>query len=189
MRITGGIARGIPLRLPSKGEIRPATDYLREAVFSSLGGAINGARVLDLFAGTGAYGVEAVSRGAARADWVEKNRAAAVAFEANRAAVAKSMRREPAELGAMVQADAFAWNASGAVYDFIFADPPYALLAKQGDALIARAAQWLAPEGTLVLEAPGEWQPALGAAWVCVKRLSKGARQPSALFVRAVAKA
>ena len=54
MRITGGIARGIPLILPARGEIRPATDYLREAVFSSLGALVGGAAVLDCNAGTGA---------------------------------------------------------------------------------------------------------------------------------------
>ncbi|MBQ7332683.1 MAG: RsmD family RNA methyltransferase, partial [Opitutales bacterium] len=64
MRITGGIARGIPLILPARGEIRPAPDYLREAVFSSLGALVGGAAVLDCFAGTGAYSWEALSRGA-----------------------------------------------------------------------------------------------------------------------------
>ena len=67
MRVTGGLARGIPLRVPAKGGVRPATDYIREAVFNSLAAFVPGTHVLDLFAGTGAYGLEALSRGAASA--------------------------------------------------------------------------------------------------------------------------
>ncbi len=186
MRITGGKARGIPLKLPAKGEIRPATDYLREAVFASLGPRIAGTSVLDLFAGTGAYGLEAVSRGAAQAFWVEKNRAAIPALEANRAAVAKSMgvAGQEASLGEIRQADVFAWSPpAGRVFDFIFADPPYALFETQGAALIARLTAWLSPDGVLVLEAPGNYEPVLPPAFACRKRLCKGPHQPSALMV------
>ncbi|HTB63133.1 MAG TPA: RsmD family RNA methyltransferase, partial [Opitutales bacterium] len=91
MRITGGRARGIVLKIPQRGELRPATDYLRQAVFSSLGPRVVGARVLDLFAGTGAYGLEALSRGAAHVTWVDANGSAITAIRANLAAVAKSM--------------------------------------------------------------------------------------------------
>ena len=72
MRLTGGRARGIPLKAPDEGT-RPATDQLREAVFSSLAARIPGARVLDLFAGSGSYGLEAWSRGADRVVFIEKN--------------------------------------------------------------------------------------------------------------------
>ena len=186
MRITGGAARGIILRLPAKGEIRPATDYLREAVFSSLGESIKGARVLDVFAGTGAYGLEAASRGAGRALWVEKNGAAIKALQANRMAVAKSMgiAGEDAQLGEIRQADAFVWEPFlQQRFDFIFADPPYVLFERQGDQLIKRLMSWLAPEGVLVLEAPGSFQPALPAQYICRRRLAKGPHQPSALFL------
>ena len=71
MRITGGKARGIPLASPKGDATRPATDQLREAVFSSLGARIEGAQVADLFAGTGAYGLEAMSRGAIGGIFVE----------------------------------------------------------------------------------------------------------------------
>ena len=64
MRITGGSARGIPLSLPKGDAVRPATDALRQAVFSSLAARVPGTRFLDLFAGSGAYGLEALSRGA-----------------------------------------------------------------------------------------------------------------------------
>ena len=83
MRITGGIARGINLNLPNKGEIRPATDYIREAVFSSLGDLPVDACVLDVFAGTGAYAFEALSRGAKSATLVDKNAAAGTAQKKN----------------------------------------------------------------------------------------------------------
>ena len=62
MRITGGKARGIQLSVPKEG-VRPATDFIRERIFNRLGDAVRGARILDCFAGTGAYGLECVSRG------------------------------------------------------------------------------------------------------------------------------
>ena len=64
MRICGGAARGITLRVPKGDLVRPATDGMRQSLFSSLGARVPDARVLDLFAGSGAYGLEAVSRGA-----------------------------------------------------------------------------------------------------------------------------
>ncbi len=73
MRITGGNARGIEIFVPKKGEIRPATDAIREAVFSSLGELVENSRVLDAFAGTGAYALEALSRGANFAILADKN--------------------------------------------------------------------------------------------------------------------
>ena len=75
MRITGGLARSIPLILPKGDAVRPATDALRQAVFSSLAARVAGARFLDLFAGSGAYGLEALSRGASSGVFVEKRRA------------------------------------------------------------------------------------------------------------------
>ena len=71
VRITGGAARGIPLLVPPSSRIRPTSDRVRGALFQLLGREIVGARVLDLYAGTGALGIEALSRGAASADFVE----------------------------------------------------------------------------------------------------------------------
>ena len=73
MRITGGLARGIILDVPKKGEVRPATDFIRECIFGRLATAIQGAYVLDCFAGTGAYGLEALSRGAQYTCFLEKD--------------------------------------------------------------------------------------------------------------------
>ena len=76
MRITSGFARGISLDAPKGDTTRPATDAARQAIFSSLGEAVVGAQVLDMFAGTGSYGLEAASRGAKSAVFVEKSPAA-----------------------------------------------------------------------------------------------------------------
>jgi 16S rRNA (guanine966-N2)-methyltransferase len=186
MRITGGRARGILLKIPTRGSLRPATGYLREAVFSSLGARVGGARVLDLFAGTGAYGLEALSRGAAQATWVDANTAAVTAVRANLAAVAKAMGAAgPDALGRASEGDVFSWQPpTGAEFDLVFVDPPYALLPQFGAPLLARAAAWLAPgmEARLLLEAPGEYDPIPPPGWVLARRLGKGKRQPSSLI-------
>ena len=95
MRITGGQARGIPLTLPKGDAVRPATDALRQAVFSSLAARVPGVRFLDLFAGSGAYGLEALSRGDSGAVFVEKDARTAGFIRGNIAAVCKSLGRTP----------------------------------------------------------------------------------------------
>src|SRR3954471_22722366 len=105
MRITGGVARGIPLALPKGDSVRPATDALRQAVFSSLAARVPGARFLDLFAGSGAYGLEAFSRGAEGGVFVEKNARTADFIRRNITAVCKSLGRDEAGLQ-VVAADA-----------------------------------------------------------------------------------
>ena len=94
MRISGGAARGITLVVPKGDAVRPATDGMRQAAFSSLGALVTGAQFLDLFAGSGAYGLEALSRGAAGGVFVEKNAKAAACVRQNLAAVCKSLGRE-----------------------------------------------------------------------------------------------
>jgi 16S rRNA (guanine966-N2)-methyltransferase len=186
MRITGGRARGILLQVPTRGALRPATDFLRQAVFSSLGPLVAGARVLDLFAGTGSYGLEALSRGAARALWVDTSAPAVAAIRVNLAAVAKScgLTNTP-PLGLAVQADVFAWKPpTGELFDLAFVDPPYALLPDFGADLLARAAACLAPgpPARLLLEAPGDYTPTPPAGWVLSRRLGRGRRQPGSLI-------
>src|SRR3954464_7023057 len=82
MRVIAGSAGGVRLAVP-KREVRPTMDRVKAAIFSSLGEAVIGARVLDLFAGTGALGIEALSRGAASARFVDHDRAAVTAIERN----------------------------------------------------------------------------------------------------------
>jgi 16S rRNA (guanine966-N2)-methyltransferase len=186
MRLTGGKARSIVLKLPARGEIRPSTDYLREAVFSSLGAAVVQARVLDVFAGTGAYGLEALSRGATSAVFVEKNPAAAVAIRANIALAAKACGTAETAFGARVaNADALRWEPpAGEMFDLLFFDPPWALWEKGAAAAVARLAAKAAADGALlILEAPGDSEPPAPAGWVLRRRLAKGKDQPAAFVM------
>jgi 16S rRNA (guanine966-N2)-methyltransferase len=188
MRITGGRARGIVLKVPRRGSLRPATDFLRQAVFSSLGPLVAQARVLDVFAGTGSYGLEALSRGATHAVWLDADRQTVAAIQANLAAVAKSLgEQNPAALGHACEGDVFTWEPPGpAGFDLVFVDPPYALLPLFGAKLLERAASWSAPgaHARLLLEAPGEFVVAPPAGWVLARHLGEGRRQPSSLIFR-----
>jgi 16S rRNA (guanine966-N2)-methyltransferase len=127
MRVIAGEARGLHLSAPSSA-IRPTMDRVREAIFSSLGDIVAGARVLDLFAGSGALGIEALSRGAASAVFVDVNPRCA-------ACVRENLRR--AKLDGSVQVmDALKFvelYAEPSGYDLIFADPPYGKSAADGD--------------------------------------------------------
>lgn len=188
MRISGGTARGIPLRVPPGDMVRPATDGLRQAVFSSLGARVTGAGFWDLFAGSGAYGLEALSRGATDGVFVEKNTKAVACLRTNLMAVGKSLGRETADCK-IVQADALAWVAradASLVADLVFIDPPYELIAGVAPQLFAGLSVRLAakPEALVVFEMPGETE-LTPPGWICVKRLGgKGARQPGVSFFK-----
>jgi 16S rRNA (guanine966-N2)-methyltransferase len=183
VRISGGAARGIELSVPRGDAVRPATDGMRQSVFSSLGARIAGARFVDLFAGSGAYGLEAFSRGAAGGTFVERNAKAAECLRRNVAAVSRSMRRAGDELAA-VEADALSLPVGlGAPPDLVFVDPPYDAIAEVAPALFARWSADLPPDwgGLIVFEMPGE-QAVEAAGWTLRKRLGRGARQPSVAF-------
>ncbi len=185
MRISGGAARGIQLVVPKGDAVRPATDGMRQAVFSSLGDVVTGARFLDLFAGSGAYGLEAVSRGAAGGVFVEQNAKAAACVRQNIAAVCKSVGRDASDL-VVRQADARTVPLSaGEVPDLVFIDPPYEIIADVAPALFARLTDLLAtkPDALVIFEAPGEIE-LVPPGWKLLKRLGKGARQPTVLFFR-----
>jgi 16S rRNA (guanine966-N2)-methyltransferase len=184
MRITGGQARGIPLSLPKGDAVRPATDALRQAVFSSLAARVPGARFLDLFAGSGAYGLEALSRGAAGGMFVEKDARTAAFIGRNIAAVCKSLGR-PADSVRVVTADATS-TLPGEPPDLVFIDPPYDIIAVVAPKVFARLDELLAthPDPVVVFEMPGE-QELDPEGWTCVKRLGKGGRQPTAVIFRA----
>lgn len=126
MRITSGLLGGRLLKSPP-GETRPTQDKVRQAIFSALGEFTVGSRVLDLFAGSGALGLEAWSRGAADVVWVEADRRTLAVLKEN-------LRQLCPDAGAKakcVGADAFkflaAWpkHQPGAVFDLVLADPPY----------------------------------------------------------------
>ena len=184
MRITGGQARGIPLALPKGDAVRPATDALRQAVFSSLAARVSGMLFLDLFAGSGAYGLEALSRGAAGGVFVERDARTAEFIRRNLAAVCKSLGRDTGGLH-VIMADATS-VALDAVPDLVFIDPPYEIIREVGPKLFMRLTELLKdkPDPLIVFEMPGkiELSP---PDWTCVKRLGQGGRQPTACIFRA----
>lgn len=125
MRIIAGIGRGLPLNVPRGANTRPTSDRVREAVFSSLGERVLDANALDLFAGTGALGLEAASRGAKSVTFVENDRNALECLQKN----LQSFRRQPGmtcELE-VIRADVFTQlcRFAGRQFNLIFADPPY----------------------------------------------------------------
>ena len=187
MRISGGSARGVTLDVPRGDAVRPATDGLRQAVFSSLAARVPGATFLDLFAGSGAYGLEALSRGAAGGAFVEKNAKTVVCLKRNITAVCKSLQRDETGLK-VLQGDVLEWTLGAVekVPDLVFIDPPYELIPEVGPRIFERLGSLLRPEldPIVVFEMPGgiELTP---TGWKCVKRLGGGgARQPSAVFFR-----
>lgn len=183
MRITGGKARGIPLKSGKQGIVRPATDRLREAVFSSLGTGTVDARFFDLFAGSGAYGLEAWSRGAAGGIFVEKNRVVAATIVQNSRAVARSLGQSPDHVK-VITGDVTRWApAMGDRADLIFVDPPYDLIEDVAPELFFKFETWLAREGTVVFEMPGGTELEFDG-WECYKRLGKGRHQPGCCFFR-----
>jgi 16S rRNA (guanine966-N2)-methyltransferase len=187
MRISGGQARGITLVVPKGDKVRPATDGMRQAVFSSLGARVAEAHFLDLFAGSGAYGLEAVSRGAKGGVFVEQNGKAAACVRKNIEAVCKSVGREAKGL-AVLQGDARVVPAaalSAGVPDLVFIDPPYELIADLASGMFARLTEALATnaDAIVVFEYPGELELA-PVGWTLLKRLGKGARQPTVGFFR-----
>lgn len=157
MRIIAGKAGRVAIRVPSS-VTRPTTDFVRQAVFSILADRVNGARVLDLFAGSGALGLEALSRGAATCVFVEKHRAAASIITAN---LEKS--RLTGGRVATSAVDAFLRRDAGQ-YDLTFADPPYWKYHGDADELAKILADpsltaRLAPEGWLIAEASSAYRP------------------------------
>jgi 16S rRNA (guanine966-N2)-methyltransferase len=186
VRISGGVARGIPLVTP-KGELtRPATDGMRQSVFSTLGAHVPGARFLDLFAGSGAYGLEALSRGSAGGVFVEKHVKAAACVRQNIVAVCKSMGRVAGEDLLVMQADALTLPLGGsALPDLVFIDPPYEIIPEVAPVLFARLSELLAtkPETLIMFEAPGEIELA-PPGWELRKRIGKGRGQPTVMFFR-----
>lgn len=159
MRISGGIARGIPIKVPKDNRIRPALDQVRESVFSSLGDRVQGAAVLDLFAGTGSYGLEALSRGAETITFIELEKKSADNIKVNIQAVLKSMGLTPRdrELNVFCR-NVMQWEPhESEQFDLIFADPPYSLLENYKDTIFNLATKLLEDDGLLLLEAPSQF--------------------------------
>jgi 16S rRNA (guanine966-N2)-methyltransferase len=163
LRIIGGRHRGRRLRFPAGVEIRPTPDRVRETLFNWLQPRMAGARVLDLFAGSGALGLEALSRGAAHVSFVEKDRRAA-------AAIGALLGEWQETAGQVVCADALGWlsqpRSADRPFDIVFLDPPYdaRLLGQAAAALTAHA--HLAPDARVYVERRArEPLAALPEAW------------------------
>jgi 16S rRNA (guanine966-N2)-methyltransferase len=149
MRIIGGHDRGRRLRAPRGLRTRPTADRVRETLFDVLGPAVAGARVLDLFAGTGAVGIEALSRGAARVVLVERDQAALRALRANLAALGASRAAARVMAGDVLRVLPDLGAQEGP-FDLVFVDPPYATsLADR--ALAALAGTAICRDGTEVV--------------------------------------
>lgn len=132
-RIVSGFAGSLTLRVPKNGT-RPTSDRVREAIFSALDArdAITGLRVLDLYAGSGALGLEAASRGARVVTLVEKNQQAATLCRANASAVTKAAPRTGApQITVSGQSVQGFLDSTSAGFDLVFIDPPYELSAEE----------------------------------------------------------
>lgn len=157
MRVIAGRLGGRRLVAPQGALTRPTADRVREALFSMLGD-LEGARVLDLYAGTGALGIEALSRGAAHALFVEQSRNAFLALQENLRAL--ELVGVTLALKQSVERS-FVYVARHAPFDVVFADPPYALLQQAAFVVGSLLCQEgvLAPSGRLVLEHAGRDRP------------------------------
>jgi len=177
VRIVGGKLRGRPLLAPHGRATRPTADRLRQTIFDILahayGDAVAGARVLDLFAGTGALGIEALSRGAASCLFVDSDVAACHLIRHNLAALgltgrARVERRDATRLGP---------SGELAPFGVVFADPPYGRGLAVAALAAAVAGGWLAPGALVVLEeaAGADIAPVAGLAPAETRRISGAA--------------
>ena len=146
MRVIAGVARGVPLVAPRDRGTRPITDRVKETLFGILGDRVPGARVLDLYAGSGAIGIEALSRGATHATFVERAPSALAAVRTNleRTRLGDAARIEPRDV------EAFLRDATHAPWDLVFLDPPYELHAIV--APLRAVVPHLAPGATIVVK-------------------------------------
>lgn len=162
VRIIAGTLRGSKLQVPDKPGLRPTPDRVRETLFNWLAPTLSGAHVLDLFAGVGALGFEAASRGAASVLMIERDPGLARALSDN-------ARRLHADAVRVERADALAWlgAGSGQRFDLVFIDPPFAQSLWQP--AIAGLAAHLAGQARVYLESPAGLAPAVPENWQLVR--------------------
>src|SRR5512134_506101 len=157
MRIIAGTHRGARIAAPKGLQTRPTGDRVREAAFNLIG-PVDGASVLDLFAGSGAYGLEALSRGAASAVFAEADQAAVVAIRQNvqklRLTGATILHRDA--LSVLAQE-----AAAGRRYDLVLVDPPYRMYSSLEDRLALYLPSVLAQDGLAVVETHAKEEPEL----------------------------
>ncbi|MGE5691624.1 MAG: 16S rRNA (guanine(966)-N(2))-methyltransferase RsmD [Pseudomonadota bacterium] len=172
MRIIAGSRKGHRIQAPKGTDTRPTGDRVREAAFNLIG-PVDGAEVLDLYAGSGAMGLEALSRGAARVTFVEADRGACRAIDANLEKLRLSGAR-------VVQADAVralaAEVSSGRRYDLVLVDPPYGDLAGVLPSLDRYLPPLLGADGLVVVESSSREEPDLPALTLRTSRRYGSAR-------------
>lgn len=160
MRIVAGSRKGARILAPRGLDTRPTGDRVREAVFN-LVGPVDGADVLDLYAGSGAMGLEALSRGAARATFVESDREAAET-------IVRNLDKLRLEGAVVLREDALrklaADAASGRRYDLVLIDPPYTMIARILPALASYLPAVVSPAGVVVVESGAREEPELPLA-------------------------
>lgn len=151
-RIIAGTAGSIPLDVPDVGT-RPTSDRVRESLFGALEASdvLEGARVLDLFAGSGALGLEAVSRGAASADFVERSARAATIVQRNAAKVARAVGADKPLRLHRVTVDTYLRGAQGP-FDLVFIDPPYDVGESELSTTLGLLVSLLADDAVVVIE-------------------------------------
>jgi len=149
MRVIAGVAKGRRLRVPTRKGVRPTSEYLREALFDILGSSVHGVRFLDLYAGSGAVGIEALSRGAAAVVFIEQDPACLQVLRANVELTGLQQYRVVA--GDVLRGLPRLFR-QGERFDIIFLDPPYGTgLAKRTlDALAS--GEMLRPRGVVIVE-------------------------------------
>ena len=169
MRVIAGRFKGRRLKAPTWEGLRPTSDKLRETLFNILAPRMPGARVVDGYAGTGAVGIEALSRGAAHVTFIEKNRRAAALIEENLRAcgVEADYTIECGDVPAVLRR-----ASRGITYDVVLLDPPYDLPNVE-EALDAAAAH-LAAGGVLVLERATRREPGTPASMARVRDVKSG---------------
>jgi 16S rRNA (guanine966-N2)-methyltransferase len=157
MRIIAGSRKGARIFAPKGHEVRPTGDRVREAIFN-LVGPVNDLEVLDLFAGSGAMGLEALSRGASQVTFVEADRAAAEM-------IVRNLDKLALEGATVIRDDAArklaADAAAGRRYDLVLIDPPYRMLDRLLPTLAAYVPAVVAPEGLVVVESDAREEPEL----------------------------
>lgn len=159
VRIVGGRLRGSRLPVADAEGLRPTPDRVRETLYNWLQPVIDGARVLDLFAGSGALGVEAASRGAARVTFVERDPRLA-------ASLREQLQRLHVDAAKVESTDALRWLGGGAEpYDIVLLDPPFAADLWAPVAAALEQGGWLAPHAWIYVESPADRVPPLPPTW------------------------
>lgn len=169
LRIIGGEWRGRKLRFPDVEGLRPTTDRVRETLFNWLAPVIHGARCLDLFAGSGALGLEALSRGAAEVAFVDSDRRAVQSLQENLALLKD-------ERGSVVQGDALSFlRGSPRPFDVVFLDPPFRKELLRPCLELLCHGGWLSDTARLYLEVEQELGvPQLPEGWEMVRSKKAG---------------